>query len=240
MRYEKVVAIVQARLASRRLPGKVLLPIGSCSMLERVVERVQRMQRVDGFLVATSTAPEDDAIERLCRARGWACHRGALDDVLDRCFRAAQSVQADHVVRIDADQPLLSWSECDRTVDLHLRTDADLTHNLTSRGSNMPHGTGCEVIKVAALDRAHSEAGEHAHREHPTEYIHAHPDRFHVVARRAPPDLDRPTYRFGVEQAEDLERVRNIQRDIGERVCVELKSAIELLDRGQTSRGVAM
>ena len=240
MRYEKVIAIVQARLASRRLPGKVLLPIGARSMLERVVERVLRMQRIDGVLVATSTAPEDDAIERLCRERGWACHRGAPEDVLDRCFRAAQSVQADHVVRIDADQPLLAWQECDRTVDLHLKTGADLTHNLTSRGSNMPHGTGCEVFKVGALDRAHSEAAERSHREHPTEYLHAHPDRFHVVARRAPPELDRPHYRLGVELLDDLERVRAIQRRIGERVCVELQHAIALLDRERDARGLAM
>jgi spore coat polysaccharide biosynthesis protein SpsF len=240
MRYEKVVAIVQARVASRRLPGKVLLPIGPCSMLERVVERVQRLQRVDGLLVATSTACEDDAIEALCRKRGWACHRGSQEDVLDRCFRSAQSVQADHVVRIDADQPLLSWQECDRTVDLHLKTGADLTHNLTSRGSNMPHGTGCEVIRVAALDRAHGEASERTHREHPTEYLHAHPDRFHVVARRAPPELDRPTYRFGVELAEDLERVRRIQSRLGERVCIELQRAVALLDRDLGARGVAM
>lgn len=240
MHYEKVVAIVQARLASTRLPGKVLLPIGCCSMLERVVERVQRMQRIDGFLVATSTAPEDDALEHLCRVRGWACHRGSPEDVLDRCFRAAQSVQADHVVRVDADQPLLAWQECDRTIDLHCKTGADLTHNLTSRGSNMPHGTGCEVVKVDALERAHGEAGERSQRLHPTEYLHAHPERFHVLGRRAPPELDRPGYRLGVETGEDLERVRDIQRRSGEHTCVELQRAVALLDGDSRARGLAM
>jgi len=240
MRYEKVVAIVQARCASQRLPGKVLLPIGRASMLERVVERLDRMQRIDGVLVATTVDAEDGDIERLCRARGWACHRGSTEDVLDRCYRAAQSVFADHVVRVDADQPLLGWNEADRIVESHLRTGADLTHNLTMRGSGMPLGTGCEVVRLTALERAWREAVAPSEREHPTEFLHARPGRFRIEAHRAPPELARPSYRFGVEVADDLERVRRIQRVLGELACVELSRAIALLDHDATTRGVAM
>ena len=103
MHYEKVIAVVQARLASRGLPGKVLLPIGNASVLERTIERVQRMQRIDGFLVATTREGPDDRLEELCLARGWACRRGSEFDVLDRVWRAAHSVQAEHVLLIGGD-----------------------------------------------------------------------------------------------------------------------------------------
>jgi spore coat polysaccharide biosynthesis protein SpsF len=239
MRYEKVIAIVQARLESRSLPGKVLLSIGRAPMLERVVERVERMQRIDGLLVATSVDREDDRIEDLCRAHGWACFRGSREDVLDRVHRAAQSVFADHVVRVDGDQPLLGWQEADALVDLHLKHGADLTHNLTLRGSGMPLGTGCEVVRAPALERAWSEASAPSQRQHATEYIHARPDLFRVEARRAPPEIARPGYRFGVELPDDLERVRRIQRALGERAFIELSRAVALLDGDAAARGAA-
>jgi spore coat polysaccharide biosynthesis protein SpsF len=240
MRYEKVIAVVQARLESRALPGKVLLAIGRAPMLERVVERVERMQRIDGLLVATSVDPEDDRIEELCRERGWACYRGSREDVLDRIHRAAQSVFADHVVRVDGDQPLLGWQEADALVDLHLKSGADLTHNLTARGSGMPLGTGCEVIRAGALERAWRDATAPSQREHPTEHLHAHPDHFRILSRRAPPELARPSYRFGVELPDDLERVRRIQRALGERAFTELGRAVALIDGDAAKRGVAL
>ncbi|MCC7012816.1 MAG: acylneuraminate cytidylyltransferase [Planctomycetes bacterium] len=240
MRYEKTVAIVQARLAGTRLPGKVLMPIGTSSLLERVVERVLRMQRIDGLLVATTHAPHDDAIEHLCRSNGWACYRGADEDVLERLYRAAQSVQANHIVRIDGDQPFLDWREADRLVDMHLHEGADLSHNLSARGSGLPDGAGCEIVRFEALESAWREARDPAQRVHPCEFVFADPKRFRVLSRRAPPELARPGYRLRVESPDDLERARRIHRVLGERACVELSRAIALLDSDVLTRGVAM
>jgi spore coat polysaccharide biosynthesis protein SpsF len=198
------------------------------------------MQNVDGVLVATTLDPRDDAIEQLCHERGWACRRGADEDVLDRIVRAARSVEADHVLRVDGDQPLFDWHEADRLVETHLAEHADLTHNLPERGSGMPLGTGAEIARTAALEVAWSEARSPEHRTHATAVLHAHPERFHVLLRRAPPELARPAYRFTVDLLEDLERVRRIQRVLGERVCVELARAVALIDHDAASRGVAM
>ncbi len=239
MRYEKVVAIVLARVENALLPGKVLLPIEGPSVLERVVERVQRMQRIDGFLVATTDRPADDPIEQLARAHGWACYRGAADDVLERCLRAAQGVGADHVVLIDGDCPLISWQEADRSVDLHQRCGAQLTHNLAAHGSRMPRGAGCEVVEFGALATAHAHARSSAERRRPTAHLHRHPQRFRILRRGAPPELAEAELNVAVECAEDLERLRWVQRVAGERECVALEQALALLARRQGPSGAS-
>lgn len=127
----RVVALIQARMGSTRLPGKVLMRIGERSLLERVVERVERMQTLSAWAVITSDLAADDAIVTLCRTRGWQCLRGSALDVCDRYHAAAAAMQAEHVVRVTADCPLLCWEQGDRVVDAHLVDRNDYTHNLT-------------------------------------------------------------------------------------------------------------
>src|SRR6188508_2758933 len=103
----KTVAIIQARLGSTRLPGKVLLDLAGEPMLARVVNRVRRAKRVNEVVIATTTEPRDDALESLCADRKWACSRGSENDVLDRYFQAAKAHQAEVVVRITSDCPLI-------------------------------------------------------------------------------------------------------------------------------------
>jgi|JI10StandDraft_1071094.scaffolds.fasta_scaffold94811_3 spore coat polysaccharide biosynthesis protein SpsF len=240
MHYEKVIAVVQARLASRGLPGKVLLPIGSASVLERTIERVERLQRIDGFLVATTREGSDDRIEQLCLARGWACRRGSEFDVLDRIWRAAHSVQAEHVLLVGGDQPLFAWQQAESLVDHHLRNGADITHNLPSHGSGLPVGTGCAVVRMQALEVAWREANGPGEREHALEFLLNRPRRFRTFTLRAPPELARPTYSFDIEDSTDLERLRRVQRALGEHGCVDLARAIALFDTDAGARGVAM
>jgi spore coat polysaccharide biosynthesis protein SpsF len=240
MSYEKVVTLVHARLASHGLPGKVLLPLGSASVLERVVERAERMQRADGLLVATTRESADDGIESLCFARGWACRRGSDADLLERCWRAASSVQADHVVLIGGDQPYVSWQEADLLIDHHLRQHADVTHNLPNRGSGMPEGTGCAVVRTQALELAFREACDPLEREHPLQFLFDRSRRFRIVTRRAPPELARPSYRLALETPADLERLRRIQRALGESRCADLAHVVTLLDHDAATRSVAM
>jgi len=239
MSYEKVVTIVTARLASHGLLGKILLPLGPASVLEHVVERAQLMQRADGLLVATTRESADDRIEALCLERGWACRRGADADLLERCWRAASSVQADHIVLLGGDQPFFSWQEADVLIDHHLRQHADVTHNLPTRDSGMPEGTGCAVVRAQALETAFREAGEQL-REHPLQYLFERPRRFRIVTRRAPPELARPNYRLGLESASDLERLRRIQCALGDARCIDLAHAVALLDNDAAARSVAM
>lgn len=175
-----ILAILQARMSSRRLPGKVLSPVFGAPMLARQVERVSRAKRIDKLVVATSAEASDDPIEALCGQLGVICYRGSLDDVLGRFAGAARTHgPADHIVRLTADCPLADWDVIDDCVALHLKAGADYTSNIIER--SYPDGLDVEVMKRATLERADAEAPAGDAREHVTPYIYCSPDRFSIV-----------------------------------------------------------
>jgi spore coat polysaccharide biosynthesis protein SpsF len=225
-----VVAIVQARMGSNRLPGKVLLDLAGAPMLERVVRRTEAIPGIDAVVVATSVNPADDAIQALCRTTARRCVRGDEEDVLSRFFDAATQHGADHVVRITADCPFLCSSEAGRIVAHHLATGADYSHNVTAWGSGMPLGTGTEVFTLDALARSCREGHEPHHREHVDEYVSEHPEIFRIEMLEAPPDLYHPDLRLTVDTAEDLALARAIYRALErpERL-IDLAEVLELL-----------
>lgn len=226
-----VVAIIQARVGSTRLHGKVLEPVANEPMLAHVFTRSRAIQGVDDVVVATTTRSEDDAIVDLCRDRRWPCFRGSEDDVLDRYFQAGVSVGAEHVVRITADCPLICPLEGARVVQRHRETGADYTHNITVWGSGMPLGTGVEVFTMQSLETSWQDGLEPHHREHVDEYVGEHPERFRIERVVAPPRLHRPELRLTVDTREDLALVREIYRSLyrAERVF-PLDDVIALVD----------
>jgi spore coat polysaccharide biosynthesis protein SpsF len=227
----RVVAIVQARLGSTRLPGKVLLDVCGEPLLARSVVRAQATSRVDDVVVATTTQDEDDEVERLCALRAWHCFRGSVDDVLDRYYRAAREAGADHVVRITADDPFVAEQQVDELVAKHVATGADFTHNLTVWGAEMPLGTGAEVFTWGALEASWTDGREPHHREHVDEYVSEQRARFRFEMVPAPPELARPDVRLTVDRSEDLELVRAIHERAQQRDRpVPLREALDLID----------
>ena len=172
-----ILAILQARMSSTRLPGKVLLPLEGAPMIARQIERVSRARRLDALVVATSTGPEDDAIAMSVDA---PVHRGPLDDVLARFVAALDAHPADHVVRLTADCPLADPELIDACIALHLETGADYTSN-TPATHAWPKGLDVEVISAAALRRAAREAGSVEEREHVTWGVWNNPDRYDIA-----------------------------------------------------------
>ena len=209
-----VVAIIQARIGSTRLRGKVLESIMGEPMLAHVVARSCAIRGVDEVVVATTIRPEDEAIVDLCRDRRWPVFRGSEHDVLDRYFRAGVSVGAEHVVRITSDCPLVCPLEGARVVQRHRETGADYTHNITVWGSGMPLGTGVEVFTMQSLETSWQDGLEPHHREHVDEYVGEHPERFRIERVVAPPRLRRPELRLTVDTPEDLALVREIYRSL--------------------------
>jgi glutamate-1-semialdehyde 2,1-aminomutase/spore coat polysaccharide biosynthesis protein SpsF len=203
----KTVAIIQARMSSSRLPGKVLADIAGRPMLQRVVERVRRARLVDEVVVATSTSPADDAVAALCAAWAIPCSRGDERNVLDRYRRAADASGADVVVRITADCPLIDPRVIDRVVRLFHGEQVDYASN-TLR-CTYPDGLDVEVFTRAALERAHREATRPSEREHVTPYLRLSGQfsTLNVVGDEYP---DAHEQRWTVDEPADLEFVRQV------------------------------
>ena len=131
-----IVSIIQARMAARRLPGKVMLDIAGKSMIARVVERARRAERVNKFIIATTTDISDDPLVEFCKKRNYPYERGSMHDVLDRYYQAAKIHQADVIVRITADCPLIDPQVIDLTVDAFLGQNADQIQTISSSTPN--------------------------------------------------------------------------------------------------------
>ena len=202
----KVVGIIQARMGSTRLPGKVLKDLEGESVLARVVQRLRRATLINELLVATTDSPADDAITKECRRLGVPVFRGDENDVLDRYFRAAQLTKAEVIVRITADCPLIDPEVTDKTIAAFLEQKPAYASNCAVR--TYPRGLDTEVMTMQALERAWRSATQKYEREHVTPYIFEHPGEFKIVSVTA--DGDFSQHRWTVDTPEDLEFVRAI------------------------------
>lgn len=195
-----VVAVLQARMSSTRLPGKVMRPILGEPMIGRQIERLRRAQRLDAIMVATSVDPSDDVIADYCAALGLGCWRGPLDDVLARFIGALGAAGTPKTfVRLTADCPLADPALIDRCIEAHAASGADYTYN--SKDWTFPKGLDVEVCETAALQRAARESADPYDHEHVTPYIYRHPELFALNAVTRDPPL---RYRWTVDTPEDF------------------------------------
>lgn len=201
-----IAAIIQARMGSSRLPGKVLLQIEGHSMLARVVRRARRAELLGEVVVATGLSPDDDPIVDECGRLGVACFRGSDEDVLSRYHAAALFHRADAVVRITSDCPLIDPGVVDRVVHEFLEREPDYAANILDR--TWPRGLDTEVMSIATLDRAFAEAVLPYERIHATPYIYGHPECFDLFSVTQPEDLS--DGRWTVDSPDDMEFVRAI------------------------------
>ena len=171
-----VLAILQARCSSHRLPNKVLKPLLGRAMVLREMERLAHSRHIDQIVLATSVDPSDDGLYDVAREADIDVYRGSLDDVLDRYYACAAEHGADHIVRVTGDCPLIDWRVCDDVIAHHLAEKNDYTHT-TER---FPDGLDTEVMTFSALEQAHREARLVSEREHVTLYFRNHPERFRI------------------------------------------------------------
>ncbi len=202
----KVVTIVQARMSSTRLPGKVMREVLGKPLLGYLIERLRHMPSSTQLVIATSKNPEDDEIADFCQQQQVAVFRGNLLDVLDRYVQAAREYHADLVVRICSDCPLFDPTVGDAIIRYALAHPADWTSNALDR--SFPRGMEIEVCSMTALERAHREGTRPEEREHVTPYLQRHPELFTLTNYVRTPRL--PDYRLCVDTTEDFELIRNI------------------------------
>jgi spore coat polysaccharide biosynthesis protein SpsF len=201
------VAIIQARMGSTRLPGKVLKTLGGQVVLSHVVNRVLAAKHIDDVIVATSTLPADDAIQQMCDRENWQCVRGSEQDVLSRYALAAKISRADIVVRVTSDCPLFSPKILDQMLDAFDPMHMDyMSTNYPTR--SFPVGLDCEVMRAAALLRADEIAITPHDREHVTPYLYTNPDTFSAHGFACAESLE--DLRITLDTAEDYENLVGI------------------------------
>ena len=221
-----IVAIIQARMGSSRLPAKVMKDVSGQPMLARVVNRVRRAKMPSKVVIATSTETADVAIAEFCDAYSVPVFCGNELDVLDRYYQAARVHAADVVVRITSDCPLIEPEILDRVVEAFQGSQPDYASNTMVR--TYPRGLDVEVVGMAALDRAWREASGGYQRTHVTPYFYQNPMLFRCL--NVADKLDHSAYRWTVDTTEDLEFVRAIYARLGPSGVFSWRDVLDLLE----------
>jgi spore coat polysaccharide biosynthesis protein SpsF len=224
----RVIGVIQARISSRRLPGKILLELLGRPSLDYLVEALRHARGLDALVLGTSTEPGDDATAAFAASRGLPCYRGSLDDVALRLLRAGEMHGADAIARINGDSPLLDPRVVDEAVELFRSGGADVVTNVRPR--SFPKGQSVEVIALEALRRAVARMTTSHEREHVTPHFYARPDEYRIrsfVTADARPDVQ-----LCIDDAADLDRCAAILQALavphwqaGWRACVQAYDA---------------
>ena len=204
----KTVIIVQARMTSTRLPGKVMKRVLGKPLLEYQLERLQRVKLADEIVIATTTNQTDEPIVELCNSLSVACFRGSEDDVLSRYYGAATAHKADLVVRVTSDCPLIDPQVIDTVIDYYLQNQSHYDYVSNSLERTYPRGMDTEVFAFSTLQQAFWEATAQPDREHVTPFIHRQPARYrlgHVIYSE-----DCSHHRWTVDTPEDFELIQKI------------------------------
>ena len=198
----KLGIIIQARMGSTRLPGKILKKIGKKTLLGHIFYRFKTLRHTADIVLATSTLPQNNIVEEFGHARGITCFRGSEDNVMERYYLCAKKCGFDHIVRVTADNPFLDIEELDRLIDLHLETKSDFSNSFQV----LPIGVGLEIFSFAALEKSFYEGKESHHIEHVNEYILEHPEIFKTSLLQVTAGKNHPEIRLTVDTEEDYHR----------------------------------
>lgn len=215
---KRVLAIVQARMGSKRFPGKVLNKIGNKTILEILCKRLEKSKYIDEVIIATTTNKRDDPIVNLSKDLGLRFFRGSEDDVLGRYEKSAKIYNADVVVRVTADNPLTDPELADRLIFQHIAKESDYTYS-----PDVPLGLGVEVINTTILEWTNEHAKSKQDREHVTLYVRKHPELFSIL--EIPSNINQTTVnnvRLTVDTEKDLDLIIKIYEF--KRTIVDLKS----------------
>lgn len=211
----KTVVVVQARMGSRRLPGKVLLPLAGRPLLERMLQRLLAARFPFQVCVATSTAAEDEPIRQLCRRLAVACVSGHPTDLLARHVQAGRALGADVVAKIPSDCPLIDPAVVDRVLEHYAALAQQLDFVTNLHPPSWPDGNDVEVMSMRMLELAAAEATRPFEREHTTPFIWDRPTRFRIgnVSWGAGRDLSK-THRFTIDYPEDYEFIARVYDEL--------------------------
>lgn len=221
-------AIIQARMGSSRLSGKVLMDIMGEPMLWHVINRLGFSRKINEIILAIPDTKENDILEKFAKKNKIKYFRGNEEDVLSRYFKAAKKFKCDVVVRITSDCPLIDPKIIDKIIEDHLDSTADYTANILKR--TYPKGLDVEVLSLKTLEKIFKEAKEKQYREHVTLYIREHPEKFKRVNVKNKEDFSH--FRWTVDEEKDLEFIREIYKRLYKKGKIFLmEEIVKLLEK---------
>lgn len=210
MTQKKIVASIEARMTSTRLPGKVLLPCVGKKMLELLVERVKRSKIIDEIVISTTVNTPDDEIVKVAKRLGIGYFRGSELDVVERVVFAMKYARADVVVQLTGDCPLLDPDVIDQVTRIYLYNNFDYVSNTLVR--SYPRGLDVQVSSFEILEKSLRIAKDDAQHEHLFLSIYENSDKFRLFNVFANPELCRPDYRWTLDTGSDYDFINTIYR----------------------------
>jgi spore coat polysaccharide biosynthesis protein SpsF len=225
-----IVAIIQARLGSTRLPGKILMEVDGKPLLKYMIDRVQRSKLVDKIVIATTVDKRDNPIVDFCNENGIDVYRGSENDVLDRYYQAAKKYNPKHVVRLTSDCPLIDPVIIDRTIQLFLDSKVDYAANTAPpETSKYPDGSDVEVFSFKNLEKIWMEATDQKDREHVTFYFWRRGKEFSTI--QLDNEYNWGKYRFTIDYPEDFEVISFVIQELKRKnIFGTVKEIIEILN----------
>ena len=230
----KTVAIIQARVGSTRLPGKVLKDLGGQTVLARVLRRISRMRAVEEIIVATTSEAADDPVVDEASRKGVLVYRGSTEDVLDRYYQAACVFNADVIVRITADCPLIDPEISDRVIRKFLEVRPDYASNTLER--TYPRGLDTEVASFSTLKRAWENAREPYQRSHVMPYIYQNSTQFRLCSVKGLEDYSH--HRWTLDTPEDLEFMRGVYAKLSRNEDFGWQDVLKIVERDPALRAI--
>lgn len=225
---KKIVATIEARMTSARLPGKVLKYFCGKPDLQHIIERLRRSKYIDDVVVATTINDEDEPVIELCKKLDCHFYRGSEDDVLKRVLDAAKEFDADIIVEITGDCPVIDWRHADYLIEQLFARECDYVANNIER--SFPRGYDTQVFPTSVLERVNDITDDPIDHEHVSLYIYRHPEVFKIWNWHAPAHLDHPEYEATLDTIEDYNFICAIYNNLYEKnsdfTCEEV---VELL-----------
>jgi len=202
--------IIQARMNSKRLPGKILKKIGNKTLLEHIFYRLSFLKTPVKIVVATSVNPENDIVQDFCKKNNIDCFRGSEENVLERYYLCANKYNFEHIVRLTADNPFVDIEELDNLLELYLKEKPDYAHSFDS----LPKGSGAEIFSFQTLKKSYLEGKDSHHLEHVNEYILDNPDMFRISKLQTIKDKNRADISLTVDTEDDYQKACMIINNI--------------------------
>jgi spore coat polysaccharide biosynthesis protein SpsF len=235
MKNNKVCMAVQARMGSKRLPGKAAIKIAGKPFIARVLERVKKSRLTHSFFLAVPDTGENDIFTEYAERSGFVLCRGSEDDVLGRFYACLSQEDRKSgpldIVRVAADNPLIDPLEIDRLISYFQKGDYDYAFNhIPALDNGYPDGLGAEILSFSLLEYMHRNALTNDWREHATKFIWDNRQRFRMGVLKAPENIRNPELKFDIDTEEDLKRINVLYKSLYERYGERIYSAKEIVD----------